>query len=107
MAVLGKLLCSLLCTWQLSDSHCFIVVIEDNHGQSQQLDFKFNNEDDEEKTATTEKRGQGLGMRNGQAFRFEAGDCMIIARQGDLVMNLKESEDFRMVQPLCTDQFRC
>ena len=32
--------------------------------------------------------------RNGQTFRFEAGDCLIIARRGDLVMNLKESEDF-------------
>jgi len=31
--------------------------------------------------------------RNGQSFRFEAGDCLIIARRGDLVMNLKESED--------------
>lgn len=25
--------------------------------------------------------------RNGQSFRFEAGDCMIIPRRGDLVMN--------------------
>ena len=37
--------------------------------------------------------GQGPGMRNVQSFRFEAGDCLIIARRGDLVMNLKESED--------------
>lgn len=29
--------------------------------------------------------------RNGQSFRFEAGDCLIIARRGDLVMNLKET----------------
>ena len=33
--------------------------------------------------------------RNGQTFRFEAGVCMIIARRGDLVMNLQESGDFR------------
>lgn len=26
------------------DSHSFIVVIEDNHGQNQQLEFKFSNE---------------------------------------------------------------
>ena len=37
--------------------------------------------------------GQGPGMRNGQTFRFEPGDCMIIARRGDLVMNLQESID--------------
>ena len=55
-----------------SDSHSFIVVIEDNHGQSQQLDFKFNrsategdacqskNDNDEEETATTEKGGQSI-----------------------------------------------
>jgi len=45
-----------------SDSHSFIVVIEDNHGQSEQLEFKFNNEDDEE-TATTEKGGQSIEGR--------------------------------------------
>ena len=31
--------------------------------------------------------------RNGKAFRFEAGDCLIIARRGDLVKNLQESDD--------------
>ena len=46
-----------------SDSHSFIVVIEDNHGQSLQLDFKFNNDNDEEETATTEKGGQGIESR--------------------------------------------
>ena len=46
-----------------SDSHCFIVVIEDNHGQSQQLDFKFNNDNDEEETANMEKGGQGIESR--------------------------------------------
>jgi len=44
-----------------SDSHSFIVVIEDNHRQSEQLEFKFNNEDQEKETA--EKGGQGIGSR--------------------------------------------
>ena len=44
-----------------SDSHSFIVVIEDNHGQIEQLDFKFNNDNDEEETATIEKGGQSIG----------------------------------------------
>ena len=43
--------------------------------------------------------------RNGQEFRFEAGDCMIIARRGDLVMNLKESEDFRVDVIYVTQKF--
>ncbi|KWW23993.1 MAG: hypothetical protein F082_2075, partial [bacterium F082] len=30
---------------------------------SQQLDFKFNNDNDEEETATTEKGGQGIESR--------------------------------------------
>lgn len=32
--------------------------------------------------------------RQGQSFRFVAGDCLIISRRGDLVENLCESEDF-------------
>ena len=43
--------------------------------------------------------------RNGQSFRFEAGDCMIIARRGDLVMNLMESEDFRVDVIYVTQKF--
>ena len=43
--------------------------------------------------------------RNGQIFRFEAGDCLIIARRGDLVMNLKESEDFRVDVIYVTQKF--
>ena len=43
--------------------------------------------------------------RNGQSFRFEAGDCLIIARRGDLVMNLKESEDFRVDVIYVTQKF--
>jgi len=44
-------------------------------------------------------------QRNGQTFRFEAGDCLIIARRGDLVMNLKESEDFRVDVIYVTQKF--
>ena len=43
--------------------------------------------------------------RNGQTFRFEAGDCLIIARRGDLVTNLKESEDFRVDVIYVTQKF--
>ena len=43
--------------------------------------------------------------RNGQAFRFEAGDCMIIARRGDLVKELRESEDFQVDVIYVTQQF--
>lgn len=43
--------------------------------------------------------------RNGQAFRFEAGDCMIIARRGDLVKNLEESDDFKVDVIYVTQQF--
>ena len=43
--------------------------------------------------------------RNGQSFRFEAGDCMIIARRGDLVKNLQESEDFRVDVIYVTQKF--
>ena len=53
--------CRLYYTSASSDSHSFIVVIEDNHGQSQQLDFKFNNEDEE--TANMEKGEQGIESR--------------------------------------------
>ena len=44
-------------------------------------------------------------QRIGQSFRFEAGDCLIIARRGDLVMNLKESEDFRVDVIYVTQKF--
>ena len=43
--------------------------------------------------------------RNGQPFRFEAGDCMIIPRRGDLVKNLQESEDFKVDVIYVTQQF--
>ena len=43
--------------------------------------------------------------RNGKVFRFEAGDCMIIARRGDLVKKLWESEDFLVDVIYVTQQF--
>ena len=43
--------------------------------------------------------------RNWQSFRFEAGDCMIIPRRGDLVKDLHESEDFRVDVIYVTQQF--
>ena len=43
--------------------------------------------------------------RNGQAFRFEAGDCLIIARRGDLVKNLQESDDFKVDVIYVTQKF--
>ena len=43
--------------------------------------------------------------RNGQSFRFEAGDCMIIPRRGDLVKNLYESDDFKVDVIYVTQQF--
>ena len=43
--------------------------------------------------------------RNGKAFRFEAGDCLIIARRGDLVKNLQESDGFRVDVIYVTQKF--
>ncbi|MBR1882580.1 MAG: AraC family transcriptional regulator [Muribaculaceae bacterium] len=43
--------------------------------------------------------------RNGKTFRFEAGDCLIIPRRGDLVKNLHESEDFNVIVIYVTQQF--
>ena len=43
--------------------------------------------------------------RNGRQFRFEAGDCLIIARRGDLVKNLQESVDFRVDVIYVTQKF--
>lgn len=43
--------------------------------------------------------------RNGQQFRFEQGDCMIIPRRGDLVHELRESEDFKVDVVYVTQKF--
>ncbi len=40
-----------------SDSHRFIVVVEDNHGQSEQLEFKFNNGNVEVSDIRKEREG--------------------------------------------------
>lgn len=39
-------------------------------------------------------RGHCTFRHTGREFRFEAGDCMIVARRGDLLTHLKESPDF-------------
>lgn len=41
----------------------------------------------------------------GRTFRMEAGDCMIVARRGDLVRNLHESDDFRVDVIYVTQKF--
>ena len=38
-------------------------------------------------------------------FRFEAGNCMIVPRRGDLVRHLQESEDFRVDAIYVTQAF--
>jgi len=43
--------------------------------------------------------------RNGKEFRFEAGNCLIIARRGDLVEKLQESDDFRVDVIYVTQKF--
>lgn len=49
--------------------------------------------------------GQCTFKRNGREFRFEAGDCLIIARRGDLVSDLRESDNFRVDVIYVTQQF--
>ena len=44
-------------------------------------------------------------VRHGMQFRFQAGDCMIIARRGELVENLEESEDFNVCAIYVTQEF--
>lgn len=41
----------------------------------------------------------------GRLMRFEAGDCMIIPRRGDLIRNLEESPDFRVDVVYVTQEF--
>ena len=43
--------------------------------------------------------------RNGKAYRFEAGNCMIIPRRGDLVHHLQESSNFRVDVIYVTQEF--
>ena len=43
--------------------------------------------------------------RNGRPFSFEQGDCMIIARRGDLVHNLFQSDDFKVDVVYVTQKF--
>lgn len=43
--------------------------------------------------------------RNGKSFRFEAGDCMIVPRRGDLVEKVEESDDFKVSVIYVTQEF--
>lgn len=43
--------------------------------------------------------------RNDKDYRFEAGDCMIVPRRGDLVKNLCESDDFKVDVIYVTQKF--
>ena len=51
------------------------------------------------------RQGYCTFERQGGAFSFETGDCMIIPRRGDLVMNLHESDDFVVDVIYVTQQF--
>ena len=42
---------------------------------------------------------------NGKTFRLQQGDCMIIPRRGDLVKDLRESDDFRVSVIYVTQEF--
>lgn len=50
-------------------------------------------------------QGYSTFVRNVRNFRFEAGDCMIIPRRGDLVHNLVESDDFQVSVIYVTQEF--
>jgi AraC-like DNA-binding protein len=50
-------------------------------------------------------RGYCTFQRNDKEFRFQAGDCMIISRRGDLVENLKASDDFKVDVIYVTQEF--
>lgn len=42
---------------------------------------------------------------NGQPFRFEAGDCLIIPSRGDLFTNFSQSDDFRVSAVYVSQEF--
>lgn len=50
-------------------------------------------------------RGSCTFELNNQAFRFEAGDCMILVRQGGLIRNLCPSKDFEVDVIYVTQEF--
>ncbi|MBR1520585.1 MAG: AraC family transcriptional regulator [Bacteroidaceae bacterium] len=51
------------------------------------------------------RKGHCTFERHGKAFRFEVGDCLIIPRRGDLVLNLVESDDFVVNVVYVTQEF--
>lgn len=50
-------------------------------------------------------RGFCTFERNGREFRFEAGDCLIVPRRGDLVEHVVESNDFQVIVIYVTQEF--
>ena len=50
-------------------------------------------------------KGYCTFQRNGKDFRFEAGDCLIVPRRGDLVENVVESDDFQVIVIYVTQEF--
>ncbi len=50
-------------------------------------------------------QGHCTFTHTGRIFRLEQGNCMIIARRGDLVKNLTESDDFRVDVVYVTQAF--
>ena len=50
-------------------------------------------------------KGYCTFQRNGKNFRFEAGDCLIVPRRGDLVENVVESDDFQVIVIYVTQEF--
>lgn len=49
--------------------------------------------------------GQCTFEHSGRSFLFQAGDCLIVARRGDLVKNLQVSEDFAVEVIYVTQEF--
>lgn len=49
--------------------------------------------------------GYATFNRNGKSFKFEAGNCLIIPRRGDLTENLVESADFKVDVIYVTQEF--
>ena len=73
-------------------------IVAHNPFQDIIIDSTLSRIDDEEMAAylchAFCRQGHCTFERNGKAFRFEAGDCLIIPRRGDLVERLHESPDF-------------
>lgn len=49
--------------------------------------------------------GHAVFRRNGRAFTFQQGDCLIVPRRGDLTEGLRESPDFKVDVVYVTQEF--